>query len=55
MTQRPVTLFSGYFAFGEAFLPVKIIGILDDPAGHRRYYPFHPKKERYCQGLTCDR
>jgi drug/metabolite transporter (DMT)-like permease len=28
MTQRPVTLFSGYFAFGEAFLPVKIIGIL---------------------------
>jgi drug/metabolite transporter (DMT)-like permease len=28
MTQRPVTLFSGYFAFGEAFPPVKIIGIL---------------------------
>jgi drug/metabolite transporter (DMT)-like permease len=27
-TQRPVTLFSGYFAFGEAFPPVKIIGIL---------------------------
>jgi drug/metabolite transporter (DMT)-like permease len=28
MTQRPVTLFSGYFAFGEAFPSVKIIGIL---------------------------
>jgi drug/metabolite transporter (DMT)-like permease len=28
MTQRPVTLFSGYFAFGEAFPPVKIVGIL---------------------------
>ncbi|HZC03135.1 MAG TPA: hypothetical protein VE844_17785 [Gammaproteobacteria bacterium] len=28
MTQRPVTLFSGYFVFGEAFPPVKIVGIL---------------------------
>jgi drug/metabolite transporter (DMT)-like permease len=28
MTQRPVTLFSGYFAFGEAFPLIKIIGIL---------------------------
>ena len=27
MTQRPVTLFSGYFAFGETFPLIKIIGI----------------------------
>lgn len=28
MTQRPLTLFSGYFAFGEAFPLVKILGIV---------------------------
>jgi drug/metabolite transporter (DMT)-like permease len=28
MTQRPLTLFSGYFVFGEAFPLVKIIGIV---------------------------
>lgn len=28
VTQRPVTLFAGYFVFGEAFPPIKVIGIV---------------------------